>query len=598
MFRCMERFWGTSDRPLSRDDFFDFDAVVEALQAAGRSSEETPLRHLAQVLAEAPNGPERITVDGLGNLMMHYPFQRNPLFAALKLEDPDAEALLQSSRAGGHALDAGDQLWLNRRLLEAAFRQTTGRACFRRLNGGLDGVLVSDVGKPFQVQSNQRAGGLIRTALRSTDILMDRVWQLEKETFEDTPGFVFAPVTEVVDPHEDPTAPHPEIQRQAAHIRTDLDRFSDLEISSLVRHGYCVGRKACRSRPDLFGGPFPADDPWDPVPSAPRAVVAPGPTSKSQSGPARAPVAATVQARTLQASAQRRIWSTLLNYRDWTSYIYVPLLVPILVLTPYFTYKAYQRSQRINQLVESIIQNSRDYQEMSRLLDDGPVPPWTGVPAEEVAHFDEPDYKGFLILQDTQIIDLRRLYSERSWQGASNPWMYGYRRLRVVKQPENTGNPLLHIQLLPSNSHVDARFPAQQLQPTLRMAKTETPTIGQEQYLWEMTCDFQKVPAGVSVDVLVEYSAHDAFQKEIETGHVLSFVVQAQTAEKGLWLLMPEGKEYRSWDLIRYEAGKPEAVEAVQPVTEYLAQDYTILAFKLLALKPGFTYEVRWTYKD
>ena len=39
---------------------------------------------------------------------------------------------------------------------------------------------------------------------------------------------------------------HPEIQRQTAHIRTDLDRFSSLEISSLVRHGYCVGRKACR----------------------------------------------------------------------------------------------------------------------------------------------------------------------------------------------------------------------------------------------------------------------------------------------------------------------------------------------------------------
>src|SRR3954470_3309851 len=44
----------------------------------------------------------------------------------------------------------------------------------------LDGVLVSDVGKRIVVQS-AGGGGLIRAALRSSDILMDRVWQLENE---------------------------------------------------------------------------------------------------------------------------------------------------------------------------------------------------------------------------------------------------------------------------------------------------------------------------------------------------------------------------------------------------------------------------------
>jgi predicted acylesterase/phospholipase RssA len=54
----------------------------------------------------------------------------------------------------------------------------------------LDGVLVSDVGRPFEVQVNRRASGLIRTAMRASDILMDRVWQLENENFQDTFGFV------------------------------------------------------------------------------------------------------------------------------------------------------------------------------------------------------------------------------------------------------------------------------------------------------------------------------------------------------------------------------------------------------------------------
>jgi len=35
----------------------------------------------------------------------------------------------------------------------------------------------------------------------------------------------------------------------------------------------------------------------------------------------------------------------------------------------------------------------------------------------------------------------------------------------------------------------------------------------------------------------------------------------------------------------------------VKIVSEYLADDYTILAFKLLSLKAGYTYELTWLYR-
>jgi predicted acylesterase/phospholipase RssA len=598
MFRCMERFWDASDQALSRDDFFDFEAVAATLAAARQSGEPTPLHRIAQIVAGATGRSDQPALEVLGSVMAHHPLQRDPHFADLELRDADAEALRQASRAASQPLDVGDQFWLNRRLVEAAYRQATGKACFRRLNSGLDGVLVSDVGKLFQVQSNQRAGGVIRTFLRTTDILMDRVWQLEKETFEDTPGFVFAPVTDVIQPHEDPTAPHPEIQRQAANIRTDLDRFSDLEISSLVRHGYCVGRQACRSRPDLFGSNLPANPPWDPISAERAAQASPESTLKGVDERPLAPIAATVEARTLQASAQRRVWRTLLDYRDWTTYIYVPIIVPILILAPYFTYRAYKRSQQTNQLVESIVQNSRDYQEMSLLLDAGSPSAFTGVAAEDIAQIDEPDDKSFLILQDTQIVDARRLHSSQAWYGGNRPAMYGYRRLRVARQEEGPHRPIFRVQLLPQSSQMDARFPTQQLQPKLRRAREKDSPSEQEQYIWEMAADFRSVPVGEFVDVFVEYASRTAFQTQIERGQALSFAVQTETAEKILWLLMPEGKEYQKWTLARYETGKPDTVEAVKPVTEYLEQNYKILAFKLLALKAGYTYEVRWTYKD
>src|SRR5262249_41400424 len=236
--------------------------------------------------------------------------QREPLFAGVKPEDSDAETLLHAS-LGHRVLGPDDQFWLNRHLFEAAFRQATGRPCFRRLNSGLDTVIVSDVGKRFEVRSNQRAGGIISTALRATDIVMDRVWQLENETFHDAPGFVFAPITEIVEPADDPTALHTEIQRQVAYIRTDMDRFSMLEISSLVRHGYCVGRKACRARPDLFGAELPDNVPWDPVPGSRGAdsssVARPAGNALGQKRVRTEPAPAAADARRLQASALRRV---------------------------------------------------------------------------------------------------------------------------------------------------------------------------------------------------------------------------------------------------------------------------------------------------
>jgi predicted acylesterase/phospholipase RssA len=459
----------------------------------------------------------------------------------------------------------------------------------------LDGVLVSDVGKRIEVQGDQRAGGLIRTAMRASEILMDRVWQLENETFKDTPGFVFARITEVVELDEDPTALHPEIQRQAARIRTDLDRFSALEISTLVRHGYCVGRKACRARPELFGADLPANVPWDPIAeergAAPLAVAAP-----SLNGPERKPAPITLAGRTLQASAQRRIWSTLLDYRDWTSYLYVPILVPLLFLLPYLVVKSYQHSQRVNRLIESISQGSMDFEIMARLLD-GPMPLWKGAAPEEVGELDEPDFKGFEILQDSRILDLRPWNPTGVGKTDASSMVYGYRRLKILKKPENHGHNLLRINLLPVSPKTQVRFPAQPLRPKLRMMYVESDVPGEKLCSFEARVDFQRIPAGEIVDLIYEHYSPGLFLQRGESSSTLSFYSDADTAEVTRWILMPQGRDYRSFRIVRYEKGKPGTAETVKGFTEYLADDSTILAYKLVSAKGGYAYEITWFYK-
>jgi predicted acylesterase/phospholipase RssA len=629
MFHCLERPL-LAESPLGREDLVDFPSTVEALAEAGKSPEETPLRRLAQILAVAshqpdllllpggtangpgtgrPGGPSQLPAPsaaavgdnedallaGLWNVLRHYQFRLDPLFAGLKLMDPGAEALLRASRLTGQPLGADDRLWLNRHLLEAAYRQATGRPLFRRLNSGLDGVLVSDVGKPIEVQGQRRAGGLIRTALRASDILMDRVWQLEIETFQDAPGFAFAPITEVVEPAEDPSALHPEIQRQVAGIRTDLDRFSPLEVSSLIRHGYCVGRKACRAHPDLFPGDLPASAPWDPL-AAPRRTAVTAAEAAQQKAWTRSPTEATADARTLQASALRRIWSTLLDRRDWVSYIYVPLILPILVLLPYVAVRVYKHNHVFNHLMRSFAQNSPDLETLTGMLENKPVA-WTGDKPERVHALAEPNLTGFQILQDSRIFDLRGWQPGAPYDAGEASLAHIYRRLKVHKLRDNTGNNRFRLPLLLTSPKAQLRFPPQQLPGRVRMTDVVTSVGGREECGWQVSWDFQAVASGDFADVMVDELSSGHYLEGGAAATSLSFQVPVETAESTTWVLMPRGREYGNFQITRREAGKASKTERWRPVTEYLADDYTILAFKLLSLEPGWVYEVRWTYK-
>ena len=146
-------------------------------------------------------------------------------------------------------------------------------------------------------------------------------------------------------------------------------------------------------------------------------------------------------------SANRRIWSTLLDYRDWASYVYVPLLVPIFFLLPYFAIKFYQHSHRANQLIHSFAQGSRDLETMGRLLDNGPERPGSAA-ARGSQQAGQPDYKGFEVLQGSFIIDLRRW--KPTADGTDDPRSRAivYRRFKVLKQPDNTGNNLFRFRVV------------------------------------------------------------------------------------------------------------------------------------------------------
>jgi hypothetical protein len=600
MFRCLEQSWIAREIRLEADDLMNADEAGTVLAGAAQSQEDSPLRRLAQMISLQHKGTARralpgnsveLLIEGLDDVMKHENLAREPAFASLSLPDPAALPLLDAAQRTGGEIDIGEQLWLNRQLVEAALRHATGKPCFRSLNPCFDVVLVSDAGKQFKIAANTRAGGLIATGMRSTDIVMDRVWQLENDTFSGTPGYVFAPISKVVEPSEDPTALHPEVQRKTAGIRTDLDRFSSLEVSSLIRHGYCVGRSVCRSRPDLFGNETPIGTPWDPIESEREETSRTRATDSKGKLPATAPQ--TEDSRTLQRSAGRRLWSTMLDYRDWSSYMYVPLLVPILIVLPYYGVKWYHQSQVAQQLIESMAKSNSDYDVMKKLLQEGSSEPFQGMPVQEVHELTPPDYSGVEVIADMRVWDMRS-WKTKSQQLTNKPsWAYGYRRIRLQKLEPTTNRFVVHLRM--PTTHFDVRPRTDRGPTAVRLLRDTAPDAPEQLHVFEVEFDLSKDAVRDLVDLSFESLIRMPRPDDTRS---TSLYVDTETGILSYWLLMPEDQRHRSFDLLRYPTGNASAREHVAPAYRMKAPNGRVLAFALLSADPGFIYECRWTDPD
>jgi hypothetical protein len=293
----------------------------------------------------------------------------------------------------------------------------------------------------------------------------------------------------------------------------------------------------------------------------------------------------------LQLSALRRIWGNLFSLRDWTSYIYVPLLFSLLILLPYLMVQSYLTSKRVNRLVESLAHSNPDIDILSQLMA-GPVEPYKGESSEEVRSIEPPNYKGFSVLQDSRILDLR------PWKPSdSTTLVYGYRHLKVLKNSDNTGNDVFRMVALTTHPDAQFRFPPSQYPPRLRRMCVENASAQEASCHFEVSVDLTKVPNGQAVDVIYEHYSRGVFLQRGENSTTVAFRSEVDAPEITRWFLLPRGKEYRSYQILRYETGKPGTAEFVKGLTDYMVDDPSIIAFKLASVQAGYTFEVTWIYK-
>jgi predicted acylesterase/phospholipase RssA len=600
MFRCIEQSWVGDITPLSRDDVIDADAMTAAMNSEAAHDKNQPLGRLRVLCglsdlvvleSEKPSthpSVRGITLDefisrlweNIRTIELYY----DKAFDALELSDPNAKSLWDYVRASHFDLDVGDRVWLNRHIVDAAFQQVAGTACLNVNRQGFEKILVSDAGATFKVASDGRAGGIISTAMRSSDIAMDRVYQLELEAFQGSQGEIFMPMTEVVTHAQDPHAPHPEIQRQASRIRTDLDHFSDLEISALIQHAYCVARKQTKELASEFGLEIPTSPPWDPF-----AQGADQDSTRTEGmGDLSDKQLALGTARDMRSSSKRKIWSRLLSFRDWPTYLWVPLIACVALSLPYTLYKSRKRAHQQDMVLTAISETSPLYREILELLEGKPIPAQQAVKFQEVSKMQPSDLTGYEVVSDTRIYDLRRWTAEQR----SNTSPFVHQRVRIRRMKEAGDETHLRVQAKTIGSELHIHCKTQSLHPAVSRMRNEDGT-----FTWEFDLDFTHVPIGVGQDVVFEGYVHSEIAEHDEDDGRIAFTILTDTGLAQVWMLMPEGRTYDYFEMSSFPIDAPEAARVFIPDSKIELPLGSIAMFRIIDPDTKYRYECRWKWQ-
>ncbi|MFM7520190.1 MAG: patatin-like phospholipase family protein [Planctomycetota bacterium] len=448
-------------------------------------------------------------------------------------------------------------------------------------------VLVSDAGKPFQILDDASLG-FIAQSIRATDILWDRVWQLERENFGERDGFHFIPITRVVGGDEDPHALPRVVQAEVGSIRTDLDRFTDLEINALVGHGYEVARSVHRRLADPATGPVHEGPVWLPQPGAAALRGAPAdgsPAAGTARQAATNPVARI--AADLRRSGRRRTVSALFAPGDWPSWVFLALGLVAFVVLPLRFWHLNHRARMLTGVIDSIAKGDPDIRLVLDLVENDPLDGWRPIAITPAETLRPNAVDGAEILARSRIVDLRR-----AWVGVGPRDGLGTVQIRdrlTVRVAEGAAHPVIRLRSTNALDEIEYRQPAGQPPITARRGVEEVD--GRPVTRYELTCDLSGAPRGVPVAIEMALRVRYARMLPGRMPSTVDHPCDILT----MWMLFPEDHPYRTYRLLRHPRGREADAE---PLVARYTIDHpygTLIGWSIVKPEPDTVYECCWT---
>ena len=416
------------------------------------------------------------------------------------------------------------------------------------------------------------------------------MWQLERENFGQHSGFSFLPITDVVSRDEDPTAQHPVVQAEVQSIRTDLDRFSDYEVNALVRHGYEVTKKVCRD----IGLTRDHDDsatPWNPCPGTQQGgELANEKALASERGPSNA----TENSRELRNSSHRKVWSTLFDFRDWPTYVFLAVVLLAFVCGPVYVYRLRKHTELLTSMIDSIAMGDPDIRQILDLVEGTVATDWQVAELGELVGDTAAQLEGVEVLSQSRIFDLRN-FDPNAGDETSRGTVTAWDRI-VVRLNENYDGDrrVVFTGIFPMNV-VEIRQPANQPQGEFKRVVEsedyEEKSDGAMHAKHQVIFDLSNVPIGERVTLQAMTTATVPLSM---TGQ-LPFFVNKRTELLTSWLLFPENLPYSTYKLVRYPVDKSTPPIPMDPRFAIDHPFGSLIGWSVITPKEGMVYECRWT---
>ena len=407
-------------------------------------------------------------------------------------------------------------------------------------------IVASDAGRSFEPATVQPFG-FVRTALRSSDLMMYRMREMELIRARGRDDVRLISISDSIAAAS--AAPKP-VQQQLESIRTDLDAFSQTEIDELRRHGFWCAWKAL-GRP---GEPMPV--------------------RLAETGHGAVATVAVV----LRAGRHRRLLGALMSPHDWVSWVNfglaATLVVAAIIVAPWFRDRVL-----------------RGYRELVR----APIPEYSRrePPAVEIVdNLTRSTNEGFAVVREDRVWDLRRLTAGGAGEALEvlGPAVMTRTMTLMREDPavrhysfwfETSGDKF-------TAWTVDDMFPL-----VLRTQKNRVVNGASLLKPWDLQVDVGHEPPGKEFQLRIQSETVNGFRTHANWWIGMSVASKVGTAS--MRIIFPENLPFRNPTFLRYPIGSANDAETFDGVVLTALGEQELL-WTVDRPVIGYIYRVNWRW--
>jgi len=212
---------------------------------------------------------------------------------------------------------------------------------------------------------------------------------------------------------------------------------------------------------------------------------------------------------------------------------------------------------------------------------------------KDVPKLEHPKFRGFRVLRDHRVIDLRpRIKNEGDKKTGSPVIWKGFLLLEKVVE----GRSKIRLEYGTTGTRIDARS----LTHKYRVLRSTTPHfhgVRKIKNTIQVETDIEDEDIGKAFIIITETTYWDGFQGEKEEWAGMSAKKDALTDWLGMTLIFPQSKplvEYKIFESIH--GAKEKVAYKPEPKNIHISSDRTVFTLQIEKPIPGHSYDVNWKW--